>query len=342
MAFVFQKMIFLVQFCVIVINIHLRFASAEFGVVFGMFGDNLPAPKDVVALYKSEGIPLIRLLEPRAEVLDALRASGIRVVVGVKNSDIEGIASNTNTAIEWVHTHIVPYAMDVRFVLITVGNDLIPGPDADHVGVAMNNIQSGLNTFNLTNIMISTVVSTAVLEVAPLPSAGEFTPAAKTTMKMILYWLHGTNNPLLISVDPYNAHVSDLGKVPLGFATFNSYGYVMADGQYEYDNHFEAVVDTFYVALEKSEGDTVKLMVAETGWPTAGNEPHTSIENAHKYNQGLITTVSNRGGTPRRPDTELDVFINSMYNEDQKPPGDAQYWGLHYPNGTRVYDLSFS
>ncbi|KAL9234649.1 hypothetical protein vseg_009499 [Gypsophila vaccaria] len=341
MEFVCHKMIFLVQLTIVVINLHLHYASAEAGVIFGMSADNLPALKDVVALYKSEQIPLLRLYEAHPDILDALRATGIRVAVGVKNSDIERIAISKDDAMQWVDEHIMPYAMDIKFEIIAVGNDMVPGPGAELVPIAMNNILNSINGFGLINIKVSTVVSAAVLEPAPLPSAGEFTPAAKPLMLGITHWLQASHNPLMINVDSYNAHISNPGKVPLAFATFNSQGYVLVDGEYQYNNQFEVIVDTFYSALERSEGDYIGVVVAETGWPSAGHEPHTSAELAFRYNQGLVDTIRHKG-TPRRPNDLLNAFILSMFDENQKPPGVAQNYGVHYANGSKVYDLKFT
>lgn len=48
------------------------------------------------------------------------------------------------------------------------------------------------------------------------------------------------------------------------------------------------MVDAFYVAMEKIGRGDVEVAVAETGWPTAGNNPSTSIQNAQLHNQRLI------------------------------------------------------
>lgn len=48
-------------------------------------------------------------------------------------------------------------------------------------------------------------------------------------------------------------------------------------------------------------------------------------------------------GTPRRPDDILDIllFIFAMFNEDEKPVGFEQNWGIHFPNMDPVYPLTF-
>lgn len=49
---------------------------------------------------------------------------------------------------------------------------------------------------------------------------------------------------------------------------------VLIDGNYEYYNLFDAMVDAFVAAMARAVGkEDVKIVVSETGWPTKGNEP---------------------------------------------------------------------
>lgn len=100
------------------------------------------------------------------------------------------------------------------------------------------------------------------------------------------------------------------------------------------------MVDAFIAALDKNGGENVTLVVSETGWPTAGNEPYTSAENAQVYNQRLVDKMK-QAGTPRRPSQKFDIFIFAMFNENKKPVGIEQNWGIFYPNMNPVYPLHF-
>lgn len=149
----------------------------------------------------------------------------------------------------------------------------------------------------------------------------------------------GTKSPLMINVYPYIAFASNIGQIPLDYALFAAQNPVI-DGQYVYHSLFEAMVDSFYAAVEKNGAQNVPIVVAETGWPTAGNEPYTSVGNAQAYNQRLINKMK-QSGTPRRPGILLECLIFAMFNEDQKPVGVEQNWGIHYPNMNPVYPLVF-
>ncbi|KAK8580285.1 hypothetical protein V6N13_143397 [Hibiscus sabdariffa] len=109
--------------------------GSDIGVCYGLNGNNLPSPANVINLYKSRGIGNIRLYQPYPEVLQALRGSGLAVAIGPLNNDIPNLAANQNAANDWVNTNIVPYKDNVNFKWITIGNEIIPGPLSSSVPV---------------------------------------------------------------------------------------------------------------------------------------------------------------------------------------------------------------
>uniref|UniRef100_A0A803L085 Glucan endo-1,3-beta-D-glucosidase n=1 Tax=Chenopodium quinoa TaxID=63459 RepID=A0A803L085_CHEQI len=249
---------------------------AAVGVNYGLLGDNLPPPSNVVDLYRKENIPLLRLFEPNPDVLNALRGSGLKVSLGVKNVDVTNIAMNGNAAVEWVNTNVVPYAKDVNIGWIAVGNELVSAdPAAALITQAMGNILNALNAAQLTGIHVSTAISGRVLGVTYPPSAGDFNNESKEIMIAIIKWLQTINSPLFINVYPYFAFASSPTDIPLNYALFNATNPVI-DGPYTYTSLFDAMVDSFYAALDKNGGENLAVVVSETGWPTAGFEPYTS------------------------------------------------------------------
>ncbi|KAG6506873.1 hypothetical protein ZIOFF_032205 [Zingiber officinale] len=64
-------------------------------VNYGMLGDNLSSPAQVVSLFESRGIGRLRLFHPDAAALAALRSSGIEVVLGTLNEELPGLAAGT-------------------------------------------------------------------------------------------------------------------------------------------------------------------------------------------------------------------------------------------------------
>jgi len=236
------------------------------------------------------------------------------------------IASSQDAANSWVNDHIKSFIgpNGVRFRYIVVGNDAIPGIVASSVPLAMENIYQALKAAGLSDhIKVTTAVAPNALE--PLgksypPSNGTFCAAVVNIMYKVSCFVYGIGSPLLINVYPYFAFVSDPTLISLEYASFQCQKPVLVDSNYEYYNLFDAMVDAFVAAMARAVGkEDVKIVVFETGWPTEGNEPYTSIANTNIYNSNLRKHVIESGHTPRRADLNLEAYISSMFNENQKP-----------------------
>lgn len=314
--------------------------AESIGVNMGTLGNNLPSPADVANLYGKCKIQQMRLFDPNQDILGALRHSGIKVCLGVKNEDIPnlGAFNDTSACTDWLNTNVVPYKDDVTFTYITMGNEAIPGQFAENIPNAIYNMQAALNSLGLGNIKVTTVVPTSVLAASYPPSTGAFTADALPIIGAVISLLYGNGIPLLINVYPYFTYASDPTDVSLQYATFQSQSAVVVDGQYEYYNLFDAMVDAFHAAIEKVGAGNISLAISESGWPSAGNDPYTSTDNARVYNTNLVNHVANNG-TPRRPQDIMDTFIFAMFNENQKPEGVEQNFGLFYPSMDQVYPV---
>ncbi|XP_057504078.1 glucan endo-1,3-beta-glucosidase-like [Actinidia eriantha] len=316
----------------------LLFAGAvNIGVNYGRLGNNLPSPRDVISLYKRCGINSLRLYDPNPEVLEALRGSNLQVSLGVRNEEIESLATNRAAANQWVNTNIVPYKNNVNFVWITIGNEVIPGPYASNVPAAMINIYNAIRSIGLSNTKVTTVTAMILASSYP-PSSGAFTGETIEVMRNVVAFLQRTGAPIMVNVYPYFAYASDPADISLEYATFRAQKPIM-DGKLKYYSLFDAMVDAYYAAMTKINAGNISIIVSETGWPTAGNSPYTSVEIAQTYNMNLINHVRKQG-TPRWPANQItDAFIFAMFNENEKPNGIEQNWGLFYPSMKRVYQL---
>ncbi|GAU46354.1 hypothetical protein TSUD_180870 [Trifolium subterraneum] len=286
--------------------------STSIGVNFGRNGDNLPTPQNVVSLYNKCGINLLRLFEPNPDILEALKGSNLQVSLGVRNGDMQSLALTKEAATN--------------------------GAEATYVTQAMKNIKDAINSIGLTNTKVTTSFYLSGLATSYPPSAGAFTNDVVNVMKDVTSYLLQTGAPLMVNVYPYYSYASNPKDIKLEYATFQTTNPVV-DGDLSYSNLFDAMVDSVYAALEKIGAGNVSLIIGETGWPTAGNEPYTSKENAETYNKNLIQHVQSGKGTPRKPNQTFNVFIFAMFNEDEKPGGIEQNWGLFYPNMSPVYPL---
>ncbi|XP_021898526.1 glucan endo-1,3-beta-glucosidase-like [Carica papaya] len=310
--------------------------AKQIGVCYGLNGDNLPSPTDVINLYKQSGIGFLRIYEPYPEVLDALRASALLVAVGPRNEEIPSLSQSLDAANEWVKANIAPYADTVAFRWITIGNEVIPGEYAPYVAQAIENMHNAISSAGFDYIMVTTVVPSNVLGNSYPPSAGAFSDETRSNMIDIASVLSETGAPLMLNVYPYFAYAADPSHISLNYALFNSTEAVVIDGQYKYYNLFDAMVDAVHAALESVNHGNVKITIAETGWPSDGNPPFSSIENAETYNKNFYDHVTKQG-TPRRPDDVMEAFFFEMFNEDMKPTEVDKHFGFFYPNMQPVY-----
>lgn len=307
-----------------------------------MLGNNLPTPEKVIELLKSRNITRVRLFAPDQTVLQALEKKGIEVILGTLNQDLENLGADKSYAVNWINNYVVPYSDTIKFRCISAGNEVIPSDLAVHVFPAMTNLNSVLRASNLGEIPVSTSVATSVLGVSYPPSKGEFAENVRPIMQSIAGFLAQNKFPLLVNVYPYFAYVYNPENVPLSYALFNSSEVVVRDGGLGYKNIFDATMDAVYSALEKIGGESIDIVVTESGWPSNENGDIATIQNSETYVNKMVEHVSGDAGTPKRPGKSIETYVFAIFNENLKPPGTEQHFGLFYPNMTEVYHVDFT
>ncbi|PKA58581.1 hypothetical protein AXF42_Ash008868 [Apostasia shenzhenica] len=310
------------------------------GVNYGMKGDNLPSPAAVVSLCKSRGIDKLRLFYPDTDALQALAGSGISVILGVFNEDLPQLAGDATFAVSWVHANVLPFAADVSFRCIDVGNELIPGNSSASVLPAMRNIDAALQAAGV-RIPVTTAISTVPLATSFPPSQGAFSDETVGYLNPILSFLATAGSPLLVNVYPFFAYSGSPGEVRLDYALFTAGGVVVQDGELGYTNMFDAMVDSVRSAVERAGAPGLELVVSETGWPSA-DDTGATVENAMIYVNNLVRHVNLKQGTPKCPGQEMEVYLFAMFNEDEKPAGSERNFGIFYPDMTEVYHVDFN
>jgi len=302
------------------------------GVCYGVNGGGLPSAGDVVRLYQSNGINLMRIYFPDADALRALSGTNIGLIMDVPNENLGSIASDPNAAAACVRDNVQAFPA-VSFRYIAVGNE-VAGGDTASILPAMRNIDAALADAGLGAVKVSTAVQSGVTQGFP-PSAGSF---SQGHMGPIAQYLQSTGAPLLANVYPYFSYIGNEAQIDINYALFTSPGTVVQDGGNAYQNLFDALVDTFYSALENAGAGNVGIVVSESGWPSAGGDAATAA-NAQTYNQNLINHVGQ--GTPKRPGP-IETYIFAMFNEDRKPGAETEkHFGLFNPDQSPAYPISF-
>uniref|UniRef100_M8BFK5 Glucan endo-1,3-beta-glucosidase GV n=1 Tax=Aegilops tauschii TaxID=37682 RepID=M8BFK5_AEGTA len=292
--------------------------GAVHGVCYGMVGDNLPSRSDVVQLYKSRNIHAMRIYNPDQEALAALRGSGIFLILDVGGLDeVQRLARDPPYAAGWVRSNVQAY----------------------YPGRPHPNVHNALASANLSSsIKVSTAVRFDVITNSFPPSSGVFRDPSGFVP--IARFLDRTGAPFLANVYPYFAYKDDRGQnIRLNYATLQPGTTVRDNGNgLNYTSLFDAMVDSIYAALEKAGTPNVRVVVSESGWPSAGGFG-ASVDNARSYNQGLIDHI--RNGTPKRSGA-IETYIFAMFNEKKKPGDEVERnFGLFFPNKQPVYPTTF-
>lgn len=154
----------------------------------------------------------------------------------------------------------------------------------------------------------------------------------------ILEFHKQTKSPFMVNPYPY------FGFKPqtLNYALFKpNPGVFDAATGINYTNMFDAQLDAVYSAMKKVGYGDVDIVVAETGWPSAGDpgQPGASLENALSFNGNLVKHVNSGKGTPLMPNRTFETYIFALFNENLKESISEQNFGLFKPDLNPVYDV---
>ncbi|GLJ54399.1 hypothetical protein SUGI_1168400 [Cryptomeria japonica] len=323
-----------------------RFLNNKIGVNNGMMGNNLPPAEEVASLMQQNNIGKLKIFNAEPVVLKAFANSGIEIIVGITNDELQNISSNQEAADKWVNDNILAYPV-TNIKYICLGHKALKkAAFGSYVLPAMNNIQHAVEKANLQDkIKVSATNGKGVIPFSFLPSKGAFSDSVKDKMRSFLQFLEDHGSPYMANLYPYSAYLEN-SNVSLDYALFNTTNPVVVDGDRKYTNLFDAMVDTIYSAMEALGFSNIPVMVTETGWPSYGtgeNVNVATIENAQTYNNNLIKHVLSNAGTPKRPGKSMEVLIFGLFNENMQEGDETErHFGLFYPNKTLVYPVNFS
>ncbi|KAH6760800.1 O-Glycosyl hydrolases family 17 protein [Perilla frutescens var. hirtella] len=305
-------------------------------------------PSTVVKLLRDNGIQKVKLFDAETPVLNALRGSGIQVMVGIPNDMLATLANSVSAAERWVEknvsAHISSNSVDIRYV--AVGNEpflsTYNGTYLSTTFPALQNIQAALVKAGLGNrVRVTIPLNADVYESASQqPSTGDFRANIRDLMVQIVSFLSQNGAPFTVNIYPFISLYND-PNFPVDYAFFDGYSAPIEDNGKTYTNVFDANYDTLVWALQKSGFGNMTIIVGEIGWPTDGDR-NANVGYAQRFNQGVMAHLNK--GTPMRPGP-VDAYLFSLIDEDAKSiqPGNFErHWGVFNYDGTTKYNLSLS
>ncbi|VVA90748.1 unnamed protein product [Arabis nemorensis] len=305
-------------------------------------GNNLPSQSETITLFKQNNIKRIRLYDPNQSALNALKNSGIEVLIGVPNSDLRSL-TNPSSARSWLQNNVLNHYPAVSFKYIAVGNEVSPTNGGDLVLPAMRNVYDALRGANLHDkIKVSTAIDMTLIGNSFPPSSGEFRGDVRWYIDPIIGFLTSTNSALLANIYPYFSYIGNPRDISLSYALFTSPSVIVWDGSRGYQNLFDALLDVVYSAVERSGGGgSLPVVVSESGWPSNGGTA-ANLDNARAYYTNLATRVRENRGTPKRPGKGVETYLFAMYDENLKNPEIEKNFGLFFPNKQAKFPIIFS
>jgi len=352
------RKVFCLLLAILGVIIHAYAEDYSIGIAYGPLGDNLPSVQEAMQLIQRMKIGRVKIYSTDPRILNALAHTGIKVSVMVRNEEIASVSASQSFADEWVNKNIAYFYPATQINIILVGNEVLTDYSNKQTWYqlvpAMQRIWRALLRYNLNNIKVGTplamdmLASSFPISAFPPSSAVFRDDIAESVMKPMLEFLSRTRSYFFMDVYPYFPYSFDPYDVPLEYANFGDHDKKNTDPNgLVYTNVLDQQLDAAVAAMSKLGYEDIRLAIAETGWPNAGDlsQLGANIFNAAHYNRRVIKRMLAYPpvGTPRRPKHFIPTYIFLLFNENQKPgPGTERHWGFVYPNGTTMYEIDLT
>ncbi|XP_061350833.1 glucan endo-1,3-beta-glucosidase 14-like isoform X2 [Gastrolobium bilobum] len=323
--------------------------TGTYGINYGRIADNIPSPDEVATLLRAAKIRNVRIYDADHSVLKAFSGTGLELVIGLPNGQLQDMSSNADHALNWVKDNVQSFLPDTRIRGIAVGNEVLGGDDYSLWGNllgAVKNIYNATKNLHLDElIQITTANSFAVFATSYPPSSCKFNDNVNQYMKPLLEFFSQIGSPFCLNAYPSLAYSSDPEHIDINYALFKPTKGIY-DPKYDlhYDNMLDAQIDAAYTALESAGFDKMEVIVTETGWASNGdqNEAGANVTNARTYNYNLRKRLAKRKGTPHRPKNVVKAYIFAVFNENLKLGHSSEKnYGLFKADGSISYDIGF-
>ncbi|CAK7334882.1 unnamed protein product [Dovyalis caffra] len=324
--------------------------TSSVGVNWGTMTTHQLPPDNVVQMLKENGFDKLKLFDADERIMAALIGTDIEVMLAIPNHMLHEISQDPMAATAWVDENITSwsYTGGVKIRYVAVGNEpflqTYNGTYLHSTLPALKNIQHALNRAELGSHVKATVPFNADIynspESNPVPSAGDFRPDVRDLTIETIQFLYENDAPFTVNIYPFLSLYGD-PNFPFDFAFFDGSKKPITDGDSIYTNAFDANLDTLLWSLDKAGFPDMQVMIGEVGWPTDGDK-NADIQNAKRFNQGLIRHALSGKGTPKRKGKNIEVYLFSLIDENAKavaPGSFERHWGIFEFDGKPKYGL---
>lgn len=324
--------------------------TSRVGVNWGTMATHQLPPDNVVQMLKENGFDKLKLFDCDEKIMAALIGTDIEVMLAIPNYMLQEMSQDPAAATAWVDENVTSwsYTGGVKIRYVAVGNEpFLQTYNGTYLHVtlpALKNIQHALNRAGLGSHVKATVPFNADIYNSPgsnpVPSAGDFRPDVRDLTIEVVQFLNENDAPFTVNIYPFLSLYGD-PNFPLEFAFFDGPKKPITDGDSVYTNAFDANLDTLVWSLDKAGYPDMQIMIGEVGWPTDGDK-NANIQNAKRFNQGLIRHALSGNGTPKRKGKNIDVYLFSLIDENAKeiaPGCFERHWGIFEFDGKPKYGL---
>ncbi|VFQ74050.1 unnamed protein product [Cuscuta campestris] len=320
------------------------------GVNWGTQAAQVLKPSIIVQMLKDNHIEKIKLFDSDHWTIHFFAGTGIEVMPGIPNNQLQLFADDFDHAKDWVKENISSHLYDggVKIKYVAVGNEpflkAYNGSFLKTMFPALQNIQKALNDAGLGDKIKATIPQNGDVydSGSAGPSAGNFRSDIKDLMIKISRHLRDNNAPFLVNIYPFLSLYQN-PDFPVDFAFFDGGAKPVIDNGVSYTNMFDANFDTLMWLLKKAGCESVKVIVGEVGWPTDGNAK-ANMKMAEKFYKGFLQKVAAKKGTPMHPG-QIDAYLFSLTDENMKSvaPGDFErHWGIFSYDGRPKFPIDFT
>lgn len=176
-----------------------------------------------------------------------------------------------------------------------------------------------------------------------VPSSGRFRPDIADRMTEIVQFMKKNNAPFTVNIYPFLSLYGN-DNFPIEYAFFDGAAKPIMDNGLKYTNVFDANFDTLVSALNAVGLPDLPIIIGEVGWPTDGDK-NANVNLAQRFYAGLIERLSTKQGTPLRPNTDIEVYLFGLLDEDQKsvaPGAFERHWGIFRYDGQPKFQMDLS